>query len=123
MDDKIFMHLASDTFEMARTIQEYGGKIVPAINTIKNKNISIENKCKLMNEVYRFSIYGKEKFIDPRAEQRYKEEFFAKIDACTNEAEAEETIAFVKGINDSLRDSIDKHYNAVKERVYPNSVM
>ena len=90
-----------------------------AIENIASSEFSVLNKIEILLEMYKFSIYCAEKFLDPRAESRNKTYLIMEVAECKTNDQLKELKNKLHATNESLKKSIDNHQEYLEYSINP----
>lgn len=90
-----------------------------AIENITSSGFSVLNKIEILLEMYKFSIYCAEKFLDPRAESRNKTYLIMEVAECKTNDQLKELKNKLHATNESLKKSIDNHQEYLEYSINP----
>ena len=90
-----------------------------AIENISSSGFSVLNKIEILLEMYKFSIYCAEKFLDPRAESRNKTYLIMEVAECKTNDQLKELKNKLHVTNESLKKSIDNHQEYLEYSINP----
>lgn len=90
-----------------------------AIENITSSGFSVLNKIEILLEMYKFSIYCAEKFLDPRAESRNKTYLIMEVAECKTNDQLKELKNKLHATNESLKKSIDNHREYLEYSINP----
>ena len=90
-----------------------------AIENIASSGFSVLNKIEILLEMYKFSIYCAEKFLDPRAESRNKTYLIMEVAECKTNDQLKELKNKLHVTNESLKKSIDNHQEYLEYSINP----
>lgn len=90
-----------------------------AIENISSSEFSVLNKIEILLEMYKFSIYCAEKFLDPRAESRNKTYLIMEVAECKTNDQLKELKNKLHATNESLKKSIDNHQEYLEYSINP----
>lgn len=110
--ENIIFEKCKENIEMySTTNQFFKEKYLLALNNIEENFSNYPSLEDLLQEMYKLSIYGAQQMIDPRIEERKKIYLLTKMSKTSSANDMNEYLKELKGLNELLKGTIDKHYD------------